>query len=516
MLFSSPLFGDPALPFALDPTLSAVPEQTPSVSTDSMLELPTEMLSSTPAPLTAPSQATTTADIETRVSALIDRALSLVERAPWFRDFLFADAPAADVAMLTAPTALAAACYAQVRETSVELSGAHSGALDSAVTVQWALIPAFCAGDVTAGVAVTTVQQRSAHARSPQNQSAHGRFFRDERSGEVLLYRHESNSEASIVHMSLSGSTARDRVYLRFRGALHSAPPTAANVAYACATSEHRFCPRCSAPPASGCACTLHGHTPAHPLDFADCRTMSNHCGEFSGRAVASIMRGAPGPSSAHMLTRAVVTGGKDGASVAALAAWAVRARLNAISPATDALLAPPFAPAVAQTSSGVTLLDSAVLGLSTSPVACGLASSTTSSCGVSAGSAQSACDPTGDPASHLLMASYVQGGGFAARKAADAGCGQAAITRRGVVVETGAVLAGGPLGSMEVERALRKHQRKLRNRMAAARSNQKRKEKYLNLQRDVSDIRERKTELTRRLEQLQAENGSLRARMSQ
>lgn len=370
------------------------------------------------------------------VGTLLVRTLSLSQRAPWLHDFLFADVAAADVAMLTAPTALAAGCHAEVRETSVEM-GTDGGY--STVLAEWELIPAFCVGTVTAGVAATSVNLGNGAVR------AYGRFLRDERTSEVLLYRREGDGKTSIVHMALRGSTGRSRIYLSVEDVPKGNAPEMHHVRYVCTTTEARMCTVCMAPPSADCGCQLKFRTPTHPLDYGDCLTMAHHLGDFYGHGITHIV-GAP-PK--HHVSRAVIAGG---GGVSSLAGWAVRERLIQFRPSA--------APTVDYTAPAVP------------------------------------CTPVISVEPHsarrvLAASAYVQG--------------------------SDAVISGfiGDANDVEAERAVRKHQRKLRNRVAAARSNQKRKENYLNLQRDVSEIRDHKASLSARLERLRAENAELRRRIT-
>ncbi len=486
----------------LTPTLTTAPLTTPIDPLNSFLSTP-DFPDSTALEHTAslpPAVGIVSKPVPSAASVL-ERALSLPNRATWLRDFLFADAPSVDLAMLT-PHSLDAAICANIVQSSMEIAGTQGGAHDSNAVVQWAIIPSFCVGGVTCGVTVAAQQVSSAtitasdDANRPRDYSL-GRFLRDERTSEFVLYRTESDSLKSttrfnsLIHMSLRKSTGRVRTYMRFRDTVPGQVPESSHVEFMQVSTEQRLCPACNAGPSSNCDCKLASRSPAHPHDFC-WSTMANHCGDFNGHAVSTIIRGSRSPITAHMITRCIVRGGMDKAVVAALTNWAIQDRMTAVRPNATALnFMPPTTIVMNAGENPTKVLDEAAQGLR---VVC-----------VPKQQQQQVIKPAGvvplkDTAGTQYVP-YVQGAGVI-------------DSMPQMNWQVNSLVVSPDNKAEEAEKAARKHRRKLRNRMAAARSNLRRKENYENLRRDVTNIRDRKLQLQHKLQLLREENSRLRAEL--
>lgn len=494
-------------PPPLPPPLSTQPLSSAIDSLSSFLSIPefpgSEALERT-IPLPSPGSFPTAPAPSAAV--VLDRALSLPNRATWLSDFLFADAPSVDLAMLT-PHSLDAAICANIAQSSMEISGTHGGAHDSNAVVQWAIIPSFCIGDITCGITVAAQQVTPTASLSPTicdnanlpREYSIGRFLRDERTSEFVLYRSETDPSKfgtrfnSLIHMALRKSTGRERTYMRFRDTASGEAPQPSHVEYMQVSTEQRFCPACNSGPSANCDCKLASRSPSHPHDFC-WSTMANHCGDFNGHAVSTIISGSRTPITAHMITRCLVRGGSDKSIVAALTNWAINNRMASVRPSASLNF---MSPTNLVMNAGETLtkvLDEAAQGLRVVCVPKPLSPA------IKPASIMPIQD-TSTVTRRQYMA-YVQGGA-GSETVADANW---------QVNMHGTSLTGK--SAEDLEKASRKHRRKLRNRMAAARSNLRRKENYENLQRDVASIRERKVELERKLELLREENSRLRAKI--
>lgn len=444
------------------------------------------------------------------LAVLVERALALANRADWLADFLMKGDASADVAMLTAPVALSAACSADVSDVSMEISSEHLGALDSDVSVAWALVPSFCAAGVSCGAAVTKL--RVARGSVVTGEMSIGRYIRDESTAEFLLCKRDTTAPytISLIYMKHLNSCERERMYIRFDKQKFDDGERHGAVLFSSSLRERRFCPVCSAAPSSGCGCRLPLRKPAHPLDFTT-SNMATHAGEFVGQSAFRTLYG-PHKGLATMLSRCSVVGGTDASIIVPLTQWAVQARMAEVDPLRCVM--PSSLPEITPTSARRNKADSkeSTCVLSAFPVGTQQAAGQPFSLSslTAAGSGNLTLTSGLNPFSGQTWGTFLQ---CAAPDIEKVGSSSASAND----VKTTEIEPTKTKEQEEEEaRAARKHRRKLKNREAAARSNKKRKENYENLQQDVLDIREKSARLKERLHALQSENEELKRKVGE
>lgn len=234
------------------------------------------------------------------VSRNVDRALSILLGRPenaWAADFVFnvAKDPAGDLSMLTNPFPLANAVGASIRGDSSINSPSSSAVVD------YVMIPAWSIGSVTVGVSVARISNFvSPIAEEPSIVYNMGRFVRDERSAEMLIVNtslSDSNSAESrsleklpkcaIVYMRHDSSTERFHFFAGCDSNLFFTGKHAESVMFSESVLHYRICPICFASPYSSCNCSIPFQVPKTYLDFSAFAPNSlSHMGAFAGTAV--------------------------------------------------------------------------------------------------------------------------------------------------------------------------------------------------------------------------------------
>lgn len=234
------------------------------------------------------------------LSRNIESALNIVLSRPdneWAADFVFniANDPAGDVSMLTSPLPLANALVASVRSDPQVLNPS------STADVDYVMIPAWSIGAVTVGLSVARIANYSGTSSGEPVMSYNiGRFVRDERSAETLIVNTsmlDSDSRMSIpglerpgcaiVYLRHNSSTDRYHFFAACNHELFFRGKHAESVIFSESVHQYRLCPVCSASPYMSCNCSIPLKLPKTALDFsAFIHNGMTHMGKFAGNSV--------------------------------------------------------------------------------------------------------------------------------------------------------------------------------------------------------------------------------------
>lgn len=491
-------------------------------------------------------------------------------RLPFVLDFLFTSDAVADITMLTSPvqTEHAIAARIQVSGSQIRTAASVSRLVDYSADLYYSSVPAFSVDGITLGFCTSRPVRRTDPSRDDATTACfathshphYSRFVRDDMHAVMLTVT--QNAPADLVEIDcVTHRSTRDRIRVSARfcasallPALRAARASSvlqASLRWLSVAVERRPCPICARQ--TLCSCPLPVHRPAHPLDFRHERAnMTLHAGAFYGSASVRVFVGdghAVHPCRADALrTRVVIQGCDDAAVVRLLCSIAVRERLST-------LRVHPLATTM-----------SAAAALPTEDVSAMLANKAGVGTIISPWLIASANSPLHDPdrANANLIPSRRQGDSldslFAAVDAeresgvraisnaktdlgvhADVGIGRAMnagmnvvggktakmgyaeqINRGNVEVydygeigdeneDEDADVDGGGDGVGDEGRLLRAEVRKQRNRVAAAKSNLKRKIRNQNLRRDLADVQQRAKDLQEVEKKLRSENVRLR-----
>lgn len=229
----------------------------------------------------------------------VDTALSILLSCPenaWAADFVFSISkdPAGDVSMLTNPIPLASAVAGSVHGDST-----MKRPLPSTV-VNYVMIPAWSIGSITVGISVARVSNSSCPISGKTVVLYNmGRFVRDERSAETLmintslvdsalqLHPQDMHPSCAMIYLRHDSSTARYHFFASCNGDLFFNGKHAESVMYAESVLHYRICPVCFASPYMSCNCSIPFQVPKTCLDFSAFVPNSlSHMGKFTGTSI--------------------------------------------------------------------------------------------------------------------------------------------------------------------------------------------------------------------------------------
>lgn len=406
-------------------------------------------------------------------------------REAWARDFLFNMDAGADVCVLTNPVQLQYGLIIDCVAQLFEAEGDYHGMFSMRFECRWLIVPVASIGEHNAMTVVQSHEAfREANPCHRRKITAVLRMLQNSSNGDLLLCWDElADNLVTLMLFSRRSPARRQRVLLRFKRdaclASLSSPlgPDFSGMFQALAFSRQMFefyhCPSCNSA-ASGidCNCIFEVKRPSHPLDFSPIRAnVLYHCGIFSGFCNLNLLSKGVRYATACLSSTINVTTCFELGLIRRLVERGIKSKLGTCS------RVPSFLSCSAEGKQEEACLAE-------TQVTPEIQNSERSSKSIAEGilpvsSTRSTVDGTG-------------------------------ISSMASVPKAPPLIPGpGPLlWDAEADRGLR---RQIQNRISAARSNQRRKERLEALEQNLLSIRTKKRELEQRQAELKAENSYVR-----
>lgn len=221
----------------------------------------------------------------------------------WICNFLFTNEPV-HIPHLNSPALAHSALTCDLRVTDVNVTGTHpsspANAIDShRFCARYLFVPCFSVEDITTGVGVMESYETKITGGEADSPSLfhNMRFVRDSRRRFMLAVMDSPDEDVVLMHYSATDSRLcpytlaikfrRRELFAVAREGLYqlNLQTLQASLIQYRHTSHLRSCPKCSAPPASGCICYYDTmHLPRHPFDTENFKlSISQDFGSYQG-----------------------------------------------------------------------------------------------------------------------------------------------------------------------------------------------------------------------------------------
>lgn len=231
--------------------------------------------------------------------ALLAELCATLCRHSWIRNFLLNADPKSDISLLSSPLARRHALSRTRHVSAHEPNSNHAYVLDHRTAASTVHIPAYSLDGVTVGLSVRerTVSKPYHALQPPPHSLSFARFALFDAAALLLEARPAAGAtETELVLTSLRTLRRKTRVALLLRGraaALAAVPPPhlprhlAQSLLQLSKTEYSRACPRCApagAAAAAACRCEVDAFRGRHLLDFAPYqRSMQRFAGAYAG-----------------------------------------------------------------------------------------------------------------------------------------------------------------------------------------------------------------------------------------
>lgn len=207
-------------------------------------------------------------------------------RLAWVRQYMLAGTLATDVGVLTNPAGMQAAVVCHAVDDH-ETAGSFGQ--------RFLLVPAFGADGLSVGACVTqhSVRKHPLHQKAIFAADIRlGRWVRDDATGEwLVLTRSEVDNITRLMWIGCLKSTSRERITITCLSDVFDTGDIARSVLFECRDTEYRPCPLCGAPPGVCGGCSLPVLRPRHPLDLgtSSANLMAVGGGHWSGNVQVTV-----------------------------------------------------------------------------------------------------------------------------------------------------------------------------------------------------------------------------------
>lgn len=295
-----------------------------------------------PVPHAAPPPA---AMLSSANEALLREVAAKLTAEQWIFDFLFKADCLSDISLLTSPLRLRHALLTVRDTTAVEASANHAQVLDYHATSTTLNIPAFALDGVTVGLCAheRTVEKRWPFLQPARHALHFTRFARFDAANAMLAVRHApAHADLEVELTTLRSPKRKSELRFSLDGAAPAFAGAAAldpdnlvalmrsNLTQLSKTEYCRICPVCAAAPAASCRCRTPGARARHVLDFAHNEpNITLYTGEYTGGAGVELFRTGVQALTASLECTDSMSIRVDPSAVSVLQQKAIRNRLS-------------------------------------------------------------------------------------------------------------------------------------------------------------------------------------------
>lgn len=254
--------------------------------------------------------------------------------------------PVADICILTAPVQTEHSIAARITISGSEATPKFAHVFDFSCDFYFCSVPAFSVGAITVGFCTQEPAKDASsaainHMPIGSERVRCNRYVRDDEKGVFLMLAENSKTGVTEIDcMSHRSARKRTRILARFdtvklrknlksaRGILHPSD-ISGSLSYLSVAHERRKCPLCGATDNGECGCVLPFKRPMHPLDFRnERRNMSLHTGRYEGESVVRLFDNMKPFIITSLGTKSVIKGSVDRNVISRLNKYAVQDRM--------------------------------------------------------------------------------------------------------------------------------------------------------------------------------------------